>query len=75
MGTLHVRSANPDEEPFLQDKDYLESVFPVKKGEIFSVAKVRKAIEDYTKTLRQLRVFIDFTAVPDTDIHDDTKTD
>ena len=45
----------------------------MKKGEIFSVAKVRKAIEDYTKLYGNFG-FIDFTAVPDTEVHDDTKT-
>ena len=72
MGTLHVRNANPDEGLFFKTA-YLESVFPIKKGEIFSVAKVRKAIEDYTKLYGNFG-FIDFTAVPDTDVHDATKT-
>lgn len=72
MGTLHVRNANPDEGLFFKTA-YLESLFPIKKGEIFSVAKVRKAIEDYTKLYGNFG-FIDFTAVPDTDVHDDTKT-
>ena len=72
MGTLHVRNANPDEGLFFKT-DYLESIFPIKKGEIFSVAKVRKAIEDYTKLYGNYG-FIDFTAVPDTDVHDATKT-
>jgi outer membrane protein insertion porin family len=72
MGTLRVHSANPDEGLFFKT-EFLESIFPVKKGDIFSVAKVRKAIEDYTKLYGNYG-FIDFTAVPDTDVHDDTKT-
>lgn len=72
MGTLHVRNANPDEGLFFKTV-YLESAFPMKKGDIFSVAKVRKAIEDYTKLYGNFG-FIDFTAVPDTEVHDDTKT-
>ena len=72
MGTLHVRSADPDKGLSLKT-DFLESIFPIKKGEIFSVAKVRKAIQDYTKLYGNYG-FIDFTAVPDTDVHDDTKT-
>ena len=72
MGTLHVRNANPDEGLFFKQA-YLEAAFPMKKGDIFSVAKVRKAIEDYTKLYGNFG-FIDFTAVPDTDVHDDTKT-
>src|SRR6202162_1635443 len=72
MGTLHVRNANPDEGLFFKTA-YLEQIFPMKKGDIFSAAKVRKAIEDYTKLYGNFG-FIDFTAVPDTDIHDDTKT-
>ncbi|HEY2647393.1 MAG TPA: outer membrane protein assembly factor BamA [Candidatus Acidoferrales bacterium] len=72
MGTIHVRNANPDEGLFFKTA-YLEAAFPMKKGDIFSVAKVRKAIEDYTKLYGNFG-FIDFTAVPDTDVHDDTKT-
>jgi outer membrane protein insertion porin family len=72
MGTLHVRSADPDKGLSLKT-DFLESIFPIKKGEIFSVAKVRKSIQDYTKLYGNYG-FIDFTAVPDTDVHDDTKT-
>jgi outer membrane protein insertion porin family len=72
MGTLHVRSADPDKGLSFKT-EFLESIFPLKKGEIFSVAKVRKAIEDYTKFYGNYG-FIDFTAVPDTDVHDDTKT-
>ena len=72
MGTLHVRSADPDKGLSLKT-DFLESIFPLKKGDIFSTAKVRKAIEDYTKLYGNYG-FIDFTAVPDTDVHDETKT-
>ena len=72
MGTIHVRNANPDEGLFFKT-DFLEGLFPLKKGDIFSVAKVRKAIQDYTKLYGNYG-FIDFTAVPDTDVHDDTKT-
>ena len=72
MGTLHVRNAESRRRPLFQAR-YLESVFPMKKGDIFSVAKVRKAIEDYTKLYGNYG-FIDFTAVPDTEVHDDTKT-
>ena len=45
----------------------------MKKGDIFSAAKVRKAIEDYTKLYGNFG-FIDFTAVPDIDVDDATKT-
>jgi outer membrane protein insertion porin family len=72
MGTLHVRNANPDEGLFFKTA-YLENVFPIKKGDIFSVAKVRKAIEDYTKLYGNFG-FIDFTAVPDTEVDEATKT-
>ena len=72
MGTLHVRSADPDKGLSLKT-DFLESIFPMKKGDIFSASKVRKAIQDYTKLYGNYG-FIDFTAVPDTDVHDDTKT-
>ncbi|HXC33898.1 MAG TPA: outer membrane protein assembly factor BamA [Verrucomicrobiae bacterium] len=72
MGTLHVRNANPDEGLFFKTA-FLEGLFPLKKGDIFSTAKVRKAIEDYTKLYGNYG-FIDFTAVPDTDVDEATKT-
>ncbi len=73
MGTLHVRNANPDEGLFFKT-DYLESIFPMKKGDIFSVAKVRKAIQDYTKLYGNYG-FIDFTAAPETNVNDDKSID
>ena len=72
MGTLHVRSADPEKGLSLKT-DFLESIFPIKKGEIFSVAKVRKAIQDYTKLYGNYG-FIDFTAVPETNVDEATKT-
>jgi outer membrane protein insertion porin family len=72
MGTLHVRSADPEKGLSLPVNS-LEAIFPLKKGDIFSVAKVRKAIKDYTDLYGNYG-FIDFTAVPETDAHDDTKT-
>ncbi len=72
MGTFHVRNSDP-EKGLSMKVDALESIFPIKKGEIFSVGKVRKAIETYTKLYGNFG-FIDFTAEPETDVHDDTKT-
>jgi outer membrane protein insertion porin family len=72
MGTFHVRSSDP-EKGLSMKVDALESIFPIKKGEIFSVGKVRKAIENYTKLYGNFG-FIDFTAEPETDVHDDTRT-
>src|SRR5207344_3414481 len=54
-------------------RTYLESIFPLKQGMVFDVSKIRKSIEDYTK-LYGTQGFIDFTATPSTDVHDDTHT-
>jgi outer membrane protein insertion porin family len=72
MGTLHVRSSDPEKGLSLKT-EYLESIFPMKKGDIFSAAKVRKAIKDYSDLYGNFG-FIDFVAQPETDAHDDTKT-
>jgi outer membrane protein insertion porin family len=45
----------------------------MKKGDVFDADKIRKAIENYTK-LYGVYGYIDFTATPQTDVHDDTKT-
>jgi outer membrane protein insertion porin family len=68
MGTLKIVSADPDKALSLK-VEALKSIFPLHEGDIFSVAKIRKAIEDYGKAYGQYG-FIDFTAEPQTDIDD-----
>jgi outer membrane protein insertion porin family len=71
MGTLKIVSADPDKALSLK-VDALKSLFPLKQGDIFSTAKIRKAIEDYGKAYGQYG-FIDFTAEPSFDIDDADK--
>ena len=71
MGSLKVVSADPDKALSLK-VDALKSIFPLKEGDIFSAAKVRKAMQDYTKAYGQYG-FIDFTAEPQFDIDDNAK--
>jgi outer membrane protein assembly factor BamA len=47
----------------------LRQTFPLREGEFFDVSRVREGIEALTK-LYGLRGFIDFTAIPDTEIDD-----
>jgi outer membrane protein insertion porin family len=72
MGDLHVVSADPDQGLFFKS-EFLEKVFPLKKGDIFSTDKLRKAFENYKKLYGEYG-YIDFTSTPDFDIHEDTKT-
>jgi outer membrane protein insertion porin family len=71
MGRLVIRSADPEKGLSLK-REYLESVFPLHQGDIFDISKIRKAIENYNK-LYGVYGYIDFTAVPLPDVHDDTK--
>jgi outer membrane protein insertion porin family len=71
MGTLKIVSADPDKALSLK-VDALKSIFPLKEGDIFSAAKIRKAMQDYTKAYGQYG-FIDFTAEPQFDIDDAAK--
>jgi outer membrane protein insertion porin family len=71
MGTLKIVSADPDKALSLK-VEALKSIFPLHEGDIFSVAKIRKAIEDYGKAYGQYG-FIDFTAEPSMDIDDVNK--
>src|SRR5216684_2606129 len=71
MGTLKIVSADPDKALSLK-VDALRSIFPLKEGDIFSAAKIRKAMQDYTKAYGQYG-FIDFTAEPQFDIDDAAK--
>ena len=72
MGRLVIRSADPEKGLSLR-REYLESLFPLAQGALFDVSQVRTAIENYTK-LYGTYGYIDFTATPGTEIHDDTKT-
>jgi outer membrane protein insertion porin family len=71
MGTLKIVSADPDKALSLK-VDALKTIFPLKAGDIFSAAKIRKALQDYTKAYGQYG-FIDFTAEPQFDIDDPAK--
>ena len=71
MGTLRIVSADPDKSLSLK-VDALKNIFPLKTGDLFSTAKVRKALEDYGKAYGEFG-FIDFTAEPETDIDEQDK--
>ncbi len=66
MGTLKIASSDPDKALSLK-ADALKSAFPLKQGDVFSRAKITKALDDYTKIYGQYG-FIDFVPTPDTDI-------
>jgi outer membrane protein insertion porin family len=71
MGTLKIASSDPDKALSLK-VEALKSAFPLKPGDVFSSAKIRKALEDYGKIYGQYG-FIDFVATPETDIDDAAK--
>jgi outer membrane protein insertion porin family len=71
MGVLKIVSADPDKALSLK-VDALKAIFPLKERDIFSTARIRKAIQDYTKAYGQYG-FIDFTAEPTFDIDDSAK--
>lgn len=71
MGTLKIVSSDPDKDLSLK-KDALMSAFPLRKGDIFSTEKVRKALETYGKIYGEYG-FIDFTSEPDTEIVEEQK--
>ncbi len=71
MGKVSFRSADPDQ-GLVFKPDYLERVFPLKEGDIFSSTKIRKALDDYRKLYGQYG-YIDFTPTPLTDVDDAKK--
>ena len=71
MGTLKIVSSDPDKALSLK-VDALKSVFPLKQGDVFSSAKIRKAMESYTKIYGQYG-FIDFVPEPAEDIDEQAK--
>jgi len=66
MGTIRIASSDPDKALSLK-VEALKGAFPLKQGDVFSTAKIRKALEDYTKIYGQYG-FIDFVPTPETDI-------
>ena len=72
MGTLKIASSDPDKALSLK-VDALKGAFPLKQGDIFSSAKIRKALEDYGKIYGRYG-FIDFVPTPETDINEESKT-
>ena len=72
MGKLFIRNADPEKGLSL-NAELLPKIFPLKPGDIFAVDKVRKALEDYRKIYGEYG-YIDFTAVPLTDVDEPTKT-
>ena len=72
MGKLTFRSADPDEGLVIKP-DFLARVFPMRKGDIFSTDKLRKAFDTYKKIYGEYG-YIDFTPNPNFDIHDADKT-
>ncbi|HEY4978112.1 MAG TPA: outer membrane protein assembly factor BamA [Candidatus Acidoferrum sp.] len=71
MGTLKIASSDPDKALSLK-VEALKGAFPLKTGDVFSSAKIRKALKDYGDIYGQYG-FIDFVATPEMDIDDAAK--
>ncbi len=71
MGELYIRSSDP-EQGLRFKVDALREAFPLKKGDVFAVDKIRTALQDYQKLYGTFG-FIDFTAQPLFDIDSDNK--
>jgi len=71
MGTIKIVSADPDKALSLK-VDALKNAFPLKNGDVFSTAKIRKALDEYKKIYGQYG-FIDFVSEPGFDIDDQAK--
>lgn len=73
MGELTVRSATGKEEDLFFKPEFLKAIFPLRRGDILNVTKVRKALEDYRKLYSEWG-FINMNTIPDTTIDDNTRT-
>ena len=71
MGKLLFRSADPDQ-GLIFKPEILARVFPLQPGDIFDADKIRKSLDNYRKLYGEYG-YIDFTAEPEFDVHDDTK--
>ena len=64
LGDLRFANAQPDDALAFSENE-LRNAFPLRDGELFSVALIRRGIENLTK-LYGSQGYIDFTAVPET---------
>jgi outer membrane protein insertion porin family len=71
MGKLTFRSSDPDQ-GLIFKPDLLAKVFPLKAGDIFDADKIRKSLDNFRKLYGEYG-YIDFTAEPEFDVHDDAK--
>jgi len=71
MGKLTFRSSDPDQ-GLIFKTDILSKVFPLKEGDIFDADKIRKSLDTFRKLYGEYG-YIDFTAEPEFDVHDDTR--
>ena len=71
MGKVSFRSADPDQGLVIKE-EFLQKVFPLKQGDVFSADKIRKALDTYKKLYGEVG-YIDFVATPLTDIDDKKK--
>ena len=71
MGKVSFRSADPDQGLVIKE-EFLQKVFPLKPGDVFSADKIRKALDSYKKLYGEVG-YIDFVATPLTDIDDKKK--
>jgi outer membrane protein insertion porin family len=71
MGKLVFRSSDPDE-GLIFKPEFLQRIFPLKEGDIFSADKIRKSLDTFRKLYGEYG-YIDFTAVPLFDVNDAKK--
>ena len=71
MGKIFFRSSDPDQ-GLVFKPEFLQKVFPLKEGDIFSAAKIRKSLDDFRKLYGEYG-YIDFTPTPLTDVDDAKK--
>lgn len=71
MGKLVFRSADPDQGMIFKP-DFLQRVFPLKEGDLFSADKIRKSLDTFRKLYGDYG-YIDFTAEPHFEVNDAKK--
>lgn len=72
MGELTILNATGDVKDLFFDVFLLRNGFPLHKGDLFNVTKIREALENYKKLYGQFG-FINMTPLPGTDIDDDAR--
>jgi Surface antigen variable number repeat len=71
QGPVQFTSSEPDD-PLVFSPGELRNLYPLREGDVLNADEIRKSLDAY-RQLYAAHGYIDFSAVPEFDVHDDTQ--